>query len=168
MNLIAHTRTTLRANLLASALLAAATAAAAPLTDTDKAFLADAAADNQTEITLGQTAALQAASPDVKAFGRRMVTDHSKIARDVKKLDPSVSPSPPPLPDELQGKTGKDFDRAYMDKMVADHDQDVAKFEKVAADHQYSAKVRAAVKKALPIIRRHDALAKSIDAKLQG
>src|SRR4051812_25110365 len=44
----------------------------------DKAFVMKAAIGGRTEVAGGQIAASKATNPDVKTFGQRMVTDHSK------------------------------------------------------------------------------------------
>src|SRR5712691_10614361 len=45
----------------------------------DTKFLHDASADHSLVIRLGQMAERKATRPDVKQFGQRMVTDHSKL-----------------------------------------------------------------------------------------
>jgi putative membrane protein len=78
----------------------------------------------------------KAASPDVKQFGERMVSDHTKAADQLKQVAEKEGVT---LPDELNAKdaatqarleklSGEAFDRAYMRDMVKDHTQDVAEF----------------------------------------
>jgi putative membrane protein len=141
----------------------------AALTADDRTFLADATASNQKEIDVSNLAVRQASSAKVKTFARGMVRDHTKMAADLAKLnDGSVSAAPPTdAPDaDLAGKSGHDFDKAYMDKMVADHDATVAKFTATAHGKGFSAPVRNAAKKALPTIRHHDAMAKTLASSI--
>src|SRR5271170_5383502 len=52
--------------------------------DSDKKFLAMAAQGDQNEIALGKLAAQKATNPDVKAFGEKMVKDHTQMTESMK------------------------------------------------------------------------------------
>lgn len=49
-------------------------------------FIMQASISNLQEIEIGRLAAKQAVSPDVKAFGQRMVADHSKAQAELVQL----------------------------------------------------------------------------------
>ena len=157
-----------RWTLIALMLSAAMHASAAPLNADDKTFLADASVSNQKEIDVSKYATEHATSAKVKSFAQTMVRDHTKLGAEMAKLnDGSVSPPPPGSPpSDLTSKSGADFDKAYIDQMVSDHDATVAKFQATASGKQYSAPVRAAANKALPTIRHHDAMAKTLAGSL--
>lgn len=53
---------------------------------TDEKFAAETAAGGMAEVKLGQLAEQKGSSASVKAFGRRMVTDHSKAGDELKKV----------------------------------------------------------------------------------
>ncbi|MFZ6876635.1 DUF4142 domain-containing protein, partial [Undibacterium sp. Di27W] len=52
----------------------------------DKKFMVDAAHAGATEITASKDATRKASSPSVKEFADQMVTDHSKVADELKQL----------------------------------------------------------------------------------
>ena len=104
----------------------------------DQAFVKEAAVGGMAEVELGNLAKQNAASADVKQFGDRMVTDHGKANDELKQW---ASQKNVTLPTELDAKhkatrdrlaklNGAAFDKAYMQDMVTDHKQDVAKFRK--------------------------------------
>lgn len=146
-------------------------ALASPLSSADKDFLTQAGQSNQTEINLSKEALKDASSPQVKSFARTMIHDHTKLGANMKVIDPAaveagVNTANADTSDPFAGKTGKDFDQAYMDKMVSDHNDVADTFQKVASDASYNARIRSAVRKALPTVKHHDAMAKTLDDKL--
>ena len=67
----------------------------------------------------------------------------------------------------LQKLSGAQFDRAYMDDMVADHKEDVAEFEKQAKSGSDAA-IKGFASKTLPTLQEHLLLAQSTDKVVQG
>ena len=165
---------TLRARRIVLIALAATTAfapfahaAPANLTDADRSFLAEAAKGNQQEIDLGKLAQQQAASKHVKSFGATMVRDHTRLGQKMKAaFGDAANAESSPTPSELAGKSGRDFDKAYMDLMVSDHAKDIASFEQAATGSDHGAAVHKAAKAALPTLRHHAAMAQKVDGKL--
>jgi putative membrane protein len=150
---------------LATAPLALATTV--NLTAADRSFLSDAATANQKEIDVSKMAQQQASSSAVKSFAGTMVRDHTKLGVSMKAtFGDAVTPAPSEPPSELSGKTGKDFDKAYMDLMVSDHAAVQDKFEQASKSADYSKAVHKAAAHALPTLKHHAAMAKSIDAKV--
>jgi len=94
-------------------------------------------ADNQGEMQLAQVAVQNAQSPDVKQFAEQMATDHTrldgKLTDVVQNMGGSLEgknfqkaqQANAKEAQKLQSKTGKDFDKAYMDRMVKDHKKDL-------------------------------------------
>src|SRR5262245_25567059 len=56
------------------------------LSDKDKTFMKKAAKGGMMEVTMGQVAEQKGQSEDVKSFGKRMVTDHSKATDELKSI----------------------------------------------------------------------------------
>jgi predicted outer membrane protein len=94
-------------------------------------------AANQAEVKLGQVAQKQAESKQVKQFAQRMVQDHQRNDKQLTQLarkmgvdlegdefQSAMKESEEKL-SELQEKKGAEFDRAYMEHMVQDHEEDV-------------------------------------------
>lgn len=126
------------------------------------AFMNAAAAGNMAEIELGKMAVQKAQNADVKAFGQKMIDDHSKALDELKQLaaqkkvmlPPDVMPESKQLMDKLSKLSGADFDKEYVKAMVEDHKKDVTAFEnasKTAGD----ADVKEFATKTLPVLKTH-------------
>jgi putative membrane protein len=94
-------------------------------------FASTASVSNTFEVEEGKLALKQATSPKVKAFARMMIADHTKAE---KKLQAAAKASGAPVemtlddPHQamvtaLQGKTGADFDKAYIADQVQAHQE---------------------------------------------
>lgn len=127
----------------------------------DSHFVMKAAKGGMMEVELGQLAAQRAQDPAVKAFGQRMVADHSKANQELMALAASKGITLKTDADKadhkekkLSGKAGADFDEAYVKMMVDDHEDTVRLFEKEAKNGK-DAEIRAFAEKYLPTLRDH-------------
>jgi len=163
---------------LASFLLLCGLAAAIPsiaraATDDDKKFLATAAQSDVNEIKLSQLAEQKATNPAVKAFAKKMVAEHTKMSNSMKPFAESWGLTPPTDLDDdhkqeyskLNGLSGADFDKEYIDQMVTDHTKALDLFTHEAKDTT-DAKFRAAVLKAKTMIAAHKNMAYDLKKKL--
>ena len=147
--------------------------AKAQATDDDKKFLTEASQGNYDEIQLGKLAEQKASDPAVKAFGRRMVTDHTRLSEKMKPFATSwglseptgLSPDAQKEYDKLQGLSGHDFDKQYIDDMVSDHTKDLDAFTKEVKD-THDAKFRAAVEQGKSVVAAHKNMAYDLKKKL--
>ena len=138
------------------------TAAATTATEADSKFSVEAASGGLMEVQLGELAQQKAQSQRVKDFGSMMVRDHSKANDALKALASSKNITLPPAPGEdhqdhikkLSEKSGKDFDKAYMDMMVSDHKDDIDAFEK-ASNNANDADLKAFATNTLPVLKAH-------------
>jgi putative membrane protein len=95
----------------------------------DAAFATVAAADGMAEVALGKLAAEKSTNSQIKNFGDMMVTDHSKAGDELKAIAKTKNITLPDSLDDahkkkiadLSKKSGKDFDKAYVDAMVDGH-----------------------------------------------
>jgi len=134
----------------------------------DKEFVSKAGMGGLAEVQMGSLAELKAASAGVKAYGERMVNDHSKANEELSQLATAKGVALPAeldaghksALDHLTSLSGAEFDKAYMQHMVEDHEQDVAEFEKASTSAQDS-DVKAWAAKTLPTLKEHLRLAKS-------
>lgn len=141
----------------------------------DKQFMMKAAKDGLAEVQLGQLAQQQASAQEVKDFGSRMVTDHSKANDELTalaqqknvKLPTKVDRSHTRMMDKLKKQTGAAFDKAYMTEMVREHTKDVTEFQK-AQGKVKDADVKAFIDKTLPVLQQHLQSAKEIAGKVAG
>ncbi len=143
------------------------------VTGGDLAFMNDAAPGSMAEVELGKMAAGKSNNAEVKAFGQKMVEDHTKANDELKQLaaqkkvmlPPDVNPAHKQLMEKLSKLSGADFDKEYVKAMVADHEKDVAAFEnvsKTAAD----ADVKAFATKTLPVLKMHLEMIKAMADKM--
>jgi putative membrane protein len=128
----------------------------------DHHFASAAAAGGAAEVKFGKLAEEKASDPAVKAFGKRMVDDHSKAGEQLKEVAQSENMS---LPSNMKAQdraqyerlsklSGAEFDRAYMQMMVKDHEEDVAEFKKEAASGKNAALKNFAAQ-TLPTLEEH-------------
>jgi putative membrane protein len=135
----------------------------------DENYLQTAAAGDSFEIKGAQLALKKSQRPEVQAFARILIRDHTKSLHEAKALArrlhiPKVQNRP--LPTQafelrvLQAMTGGAFDVYYIDLEVGDHHQDIneGKFE---AKKGSSRAVRHSAKKELPTLAKHLKLART-------
>lgn len=134
----------------------------------DKKFMMDAAQGGLMEVQLGQYAAQHADNADVKAFGQKMVDDHSKANQQLMQvaqtknvtLATSLDKKHQGMVDKLTKKEGAAFDKAYMQAMLKDHQEDIKEFAR-EADKGQDADVKAFATQTLPILKQHLQLAET-------
>ncbi|KAA9340191.1 DUF4142 domain-containing protein [Adhaeribacter soli] len=126
-------------------------------------FMIEAASGGMMEVALGRMAEKQASHAEVKAFGKMMVTDHTKANEELKKLAAAKNVTLPASVgeehqkhiDKLSGLKGAEFDREYMRLMVDDHQEDVDNFRKAAQDTETDPDVKAFATKTLTVLEKH-------------
>jgi len=140
------------------------------LSSADQKFVTDAATGSMAKVELGRLAAQQGSSDAVKQYGQRMVTDHSQANTELTKL---ASTKGVTLPTTLDTKTqeqitkmsqlsGSDFDKAYINGMVKDHQKDVTLFQKQTTSAT-DPDVKAYAAKTLPTLQDHLQMARDIN-----
>jgi len=145
-----------------------------PVSEDDSKFAVEAASGGMMEVQLGELAQQKASSQRVKDFGAMMVRDHTKANDELKSLAGMKNITLPPAPGEdhmehikkLTAKSGKEFDRDYMNMMVEDHQEDVENFEECSAQGK-DADLKAFATKTLPVLRMHLDSAKAIQQGLK-
>lgn len=143
------------------------------VTGGDLAFMNDAAPGGMAEVELGQMAAKQAQSNEVKQFGARMAADHTKAGDELKQLasqkkvtlPAEMTPKQKEAMEKLAQLKGADFDRAYVMEMVADHEKDVTAFD-ATAKGATDADVKNYAAKTLPTLKEHLKMIQGIAAKM--
>ena len=141
--------------------------------DATSKFLVNVADVNMTEVQLGQIAKDKATNQRVKDFADMMVKDHSSATDELKNLaasknvtlPASISNEHQKKIDDLNKKSGKDFDKAYMDMMEDGHESTIKDFKK--NDDNKDADVKAFVNKMLPTLQTHLDSAKAIKKALK-
>ena len=143
------------------------------MSNEDKEFVTTAGMAGLAEVHMGNLALQKATNADVKAFAQRMVTDHSKANAELAQFATTKGLA---LPTELAGEhqashehlnglSGAEFDKMYMEHMVADHEKVVAAFDK-ASTSATDADLKAWAGKTLPTLKEHLELAKTTARRL--
>jgi putative membrane protein len=132
------------------------------LSDKDKTFMKKAAKGGMMEVAMGQVAEQKGQSEDVKSFGKRMVTDHTKANDELKSI---ASTKGVQLPTKEHAATWTS-DKAYIDMMVKDHEKDLAEF-KEEANSGSDPDVKKFADDTSKVIQQHLDLVKEIQAKLK-
>jgi putative membrane protein len=135
----------------------------------DKKFAEDAASGGAAEVKFGQLAEEKGSDPSVRAFGRKMVNDHSKADNKLHAIgneEGTKLPSDMSLMDratylKLKALSGSSFDQAYASAMVKDHQDDIRAFEQEQQDGTDQALKQFAAQ-TLPTLREHLKLAKQM------
>lgn len=171
--MIKYLRITLPVAVLAATVCALTMAQAAEVAKTklsanDMKFVKAAYKGNLKEVAEAKMAKEKAKHEATKEVAERMITDHSKsndrlleIAKE-EGLDLSKMEAKP------SSMGGSDFDKEYLTELKADHEKDIAMFEKEAADAKAGEDhdVPSFAKTTLPTLKEHlqmvtDALAKT-------
>jgi putative membrane protein len=142
-------------------------------TDQDKTFLMKASQGGMAEIQLGQLASEKGHSAKVKAFGQKMVTDHTALNNSLKPFaDKDGVPPPSGLSaddqaemDKLNGLSGADFDKEYVAYMMKDHKHDQMAFKEEVSSTQ-DPKLKMAVEHGLKVVDQHLAMIDRIGASM--
>ena len=143
------------------------------MTDADKTFVSEAGMGGLAEVQMGNLALAKSENADVKAFAQRMVTDHGKANAELAQLATvkglalaaELAGKHQQAYEHLNGLGGAEFDKAYMQHMVEDHVEDVAKFEQ-ASTTATDADVKAFAAKTLPVLKEHLAQAQATAGKV--
>ena len=149
------------------ALLLIATPGQAPrqsmqATTEDQTFVTKVAKDGQAEVELATLAQKKASTEKARALATQLRTDHERANAELMEIArrKGISVDAAPTEDQRQAATkltaatGADFDRAYTDEMVQDHQKAVQLFE----DFSHTGTdpdLKAFAAKVLPTLRHH-------------
>jgi len=141
---------------------------------------------NKEEIQAGRLAQQQGSSADIKSYGEKLVTDHTKADEQVMAAasKAGVKPNPSSLTahdkemmqtdkkkmDQMKRLSGSQFDAAFAQEMSRDHDHMISMLRD--ARQHVSPPIQELVQQTIPVLQQHKDLAdkasKSADQKTQG
>lgn len=134
------------------------------LAQQDRTYIEQASMGNRAEIELGEIAAARSTTPEVQAFGQRMVAEHQPAQNELRSLadDKDVESNfkneldaqHQTLKTQLLTLTGYQFDTAYMNSQVRDHQKMITLFES-QINSGNDQQVKAYANKYLPHIQMH-------------
>ena len=111
---------------------------------------------------MGKLAEQKGQSEDVKSFGKRMVTDHSKANDELKSIAAKKGV-------KLASKEPTEkwsSDKAYLDMMVKDHEKDLPEFQE-EENNDSDPDVKKFAEDTAKMVQEHLELAKQTQSKLQ-
>src|SRR6266446_5053129 len=132
------------------------------LSEKDKTFMKKAAKGGTMEVWMGNLAEKNGQSDDVKSFGKRMVTDHSKANDELKSIAAQKGVTLPGKEPTLKW----DSDKVYVNMMVKDHEKDLAEFQEEAKTGS-DPEVKKFAEDTAKVVQEHLDLAKETQSKLQ-
>jgi len=122
---------------------------------------------NKSDIEGGQLAQTKAADPQVRSYGTRMVNDHQAMLDQGQQLSKQlmVNPMEPELGQQLlsdhersmqllQGKSGEQFDRAYIDHEIQMH-QKIIQLVQQAKCSEQAPQLRQLLQQSKPALENH-------------
>lgn len=144
-------------------------AATGNLSEQDTSFAKQAAAAGAAEVRFGKDATARAQAPAVKQFGQQMVADHTQSNRQLKQIARQSDIDLPDNMDSMHKKLekrlkkmkGANFDQAYIQSQVQDHQTAIALYQQEAAQGQ-NPQLKAYAAQTLPILQQHYQMAQQI------
>jgi putative membrane protein len=145
----------------------------APATEnTDSNFAVKASVGNMAEVVMGKLAVTHGGSKRVKDFGAMMIRDHTEAGDKLRQIASQKNIILPGIldkeeqkhVDDLQKKSGNDFDKMYMDMMLDDHKDDIKEFQKAGSNCK-DADLKNFAITTLPVLEKHLDSAKAVTGK---
>lgn len=148
--------------------------ARAPARETgDNEFLAHALQDAMAEIQMSELALEKTASDAIKSFAQTMIDEHGELGRDIEKLAEKKKLT---LPQEVRAEhdsamkslnklRADKFDRAYLDQVLKDHENDLKVFRHYATEAE-DADAKQLAKHGEKMMNRHLKMVKELDKKI--
>ncbi|RFZ92448.1 DUF4142 domain-containing protein [Mucilaginibacter conchicola] len=140
----------------------------------DAKFATDAANAGMTEVAAGKLAETKAVDAQVKDYAKMMVEHHTMINDELMEIAKKKNITLPTAPDadhqkeltDLSAKSGKEFDKAYVDAMVNGHKK-VASMLEDASKNCKDADLMAFATKTLPTVKTHLAKIEAIQKAMK-
>jgi putative membrane protein len=140
----------------------------------DKNFLIKVATYNHAAVLYSELAEKHAASKEVKDFANMVITGHKDLNKELTQIAKNekvilVVGAEKEVKDEvarLSKLNGAEFDRAYLQRMIADHEKAIRMFE-AQAKNGTDADLTALAKKTLPALKQHLKEAQDLGSKIK-
>lgn len=132
-------------------------------------FIHQAGMSGNMEITMAQNAMEKASSDEVKNLAKTIADQHTELNNKLKDIAKSKNINFPvgvtsTLQDEMTemtSKKGSDFDRAYLQWVIKEHQKDIDDFKRASAESK-DEQVSQFASTAVPILQQHLDAAKAI------
>jgi len=143
--------------------------------DQQQDFVKDAASGNAMEVQVGQFIEGHTENPQVKQFAQTLVQDHQDAQQKLKQaaqqagvpITEELSPVHKAMLQELQKKSGKDLDRAFVFSAVADHHKDILEYT-YASQNLQNAQLKQYASQCIPVLQKHSQTAEELARSVAG
>ena len=140
----------------------------------DAQFVSDVTASNLAEIKMAQLAQQKGTNQEVKDIAKMLETDHSAVLSDLRNFASSKSITVPTeekqdakdMNDKLSKKSGKEFDKDWVEHMIDGHKKSISKFESAQNDLT-DAELKTWAGNTLPKLRTHLAKLQQCETNLK-
>lgn len=143
------------------------------------AFVRRAARGNEMEVRMSQMAQDRSQNDAVRQYAERLKQDHSEANKKLTTIasDLNIQLAPPVAADQrqmpadremqrLQGMSGDQFDRQFVETQIRHHRRDIAQYEQIANDASVNPEIRQYAEQTLPALRQHLQMAQDIQTQL--
>jgi putative membrane protein len=152
---------------LASWLAITSTDAAPRSKSGDQHFMTEAIQGDLSEVKMGKLAQEKGQGDNVKQFGKMLEQDHSEHLQQAQQIADKNGLKAPTEPNakqqrmyqKLNGLSGSQFDKAFAQDMVHDHEEDISKYRKEASSDSGLADF---AKQTVPVLEKHLEAAKAL------
>jgi putative membrane protein len=134
---------------------------------------------NTTEIQLSTLASKKASSAQVKAIARKLATDHTRNREQVRalaqKLDVTLTPKQggsvsaadsAAMPADLEGKSGADFDQAFVQHEIQDHQANIDRIQSQILPSVQNDQIKSYLQKTVTEMQGHLSSLKQVQQQL--
>lgn len=147
---------------------AGATGTSSQLSASDMRFVKEAAQGGIMEVKMGYMGVQNGQGSQVKNLGQKLIQDHTAANKELEQLaarkgvvvPQELDPHHQQELDRLSKLTGAQFDQAFIQHAVTDHQKDIKKFQ-TAAEKATDQDLRAFAQRTLPVLQQHLDMAKS-------
>jgi putative membrane protein len=159
--------------------LAGGEAPAGDATPTPAAILSQLTAANTAEIQLARKATKQAASPQVREVAKKLAADHTRNLQQLRalaqKLNLDLTSAPAgaapaadstELPPDLQGKSGSEFDKAFVRHEIEAHQASIEKLRTQLIPAAQNEQIKAYLQKTVTDMQGHLAALERVQQQL--
>lgn len=134
---------------------------------------------NQIDVDYGKIALKKATNPELRNFAQTMIDDHTSIIAQAVALAKKLGVTPKDnavtqslldgaktTTKTLNGKKGKDFDKAYIDNEVAYHGAVISTVKTVLIPQTQNAELKDLLQSVTPLLEHHLEMAKKAQSDL--
>jgi putative membrane protein len=136
----------------------------------DSTFAREACQAGAAEVELGKLAARNTRNREVRALARKISEDHARAEKELGQLfarkglppEKELAPDLRMSLDRLASLTGREFDQAFKEQVIKDHEKTIELFEK-QSEQGTDPDLKAFAQKHLPHLREHLAMAQRLE-----